>query len=184
MRLTAIRRLRTWSPVDLVLVAGAVTLAAATGSRLAAALDSRAELPPLAEARRVTVHAAGDSAPPPAPAEHLVLTVSLAPFSPDRAPPSVRYRPDLAQNGGTGSPAASEKERIPAFRLRGTATDGDTRLALIEGAPTQPQPRLYRPGERLDRFVLKTVHADSAVLESADTTLVLRIVRPWQGNAP
>lgn len=184
MRLTAIRRLRTWSPVDVVLVAGAVTLAAATGSRLAAALDSRAEMPPPAEARRVTVPAAGDFAPVTTPAEQLALTVSLAPFSPDRAPPSIRYRPDLAQNAGSGSPAPSEKERIPAFRLRGTATDGDTRLALIEGAATQPQPRLYRPGERLDRFVLKTVAADSVILESEDTTLVLRILRPWQGPTP
>lgn len=184
MRLTAILRVRSWSPVDLALVAGAMTLAAATGSRLAVARDSRAPIPPAVEPRNPAVAFPPDAAPQPTPAEELALTVSLAPFSPDRAPPAVRYRPELTPQGGAGSTRAREEDRIPAFRVRGTATDGDTRLALIEGAPAEPQPRLYRPGERLDRFVLKTVHADSAVLESADTTLVLRIVRPWQSNAP
>jgi len=66
------------------------------------------------------------------------------------------------------------------LRLRGTALDGDTRLALIEDPGDGRGPRVYRAGDTLGAFVVRMVSADNVLLAGADTTLVLTIERPWK----
>lgn len=177
-----IGRLRAWSPLDVALLALTVALVAGAAARLALArpealvLDARAEPSP---ALGVAPVARAPTAP-----EELALAVATDPFAPDRSPPPMRYRPPEAARGRPLDPERSRERALPEYRLRGVGLRGRAALALIEGSPSLPGPRLYREGESLDDFRVRRIAADSVVLERPDTMIVLRITRPWNPSAP
>jgi hypothetical protein len=117
--------------------------------------------------------------PPHPPAEALVQARLVDPFRPDRSPPPGRYSLE-ARSEPDPAYRATEMAIPMELRLRGIALDGRVRLALIENHGDGRGPRVYQAGDTVGAFVLRLVAADSVVLTSSDTTLVLAIERPWQ----
>jgi hypothetical protein len=170
----------SWSPVDLTLFALAVLLVASATVRVALAArahtqpgdSSASEVPSLPPSRDVL---------PETPAEAVVAAVATDPFRPDRSAPPLRYRP------GSDAPESSRRRvdrraRIPDLRLRGTAVHEGGGLAVIDGIPGIRGARVYGPGDTIGDFRLELVDGDSVVFVGPDTTIVFRILRPWQSG--
>ena len=170
-------RLAGWPRADLALLGLSAALLLAAGLRAVRAAD------PAPGASAVPIEAPAfarieDALPHIAP-EALMAAVFTDPFRADRTAPEQRYR-----LSGADPPESrrSRRERtpIPGYRLRGTAILGELRLAMIDGSTARRGLHVYRLGETIDAFRLTAIAADSAVLADADTTLVLKILRPWK----
>lgn len=105
--------------------------------------------------------------------------VDADPFREDRSPPSRRYvLPENREDRGGG--------RRPAGRggleLVGTATFPDGRPGLAAFRLSNGDPRVVRSGAEVDGLSVVRVQEGSVVLRGPDTTVVLRVQRPGQGD--
>lgn len=175
-------RLVAWPAIDRVLLALAIAGGIAAAGRLAVSTARSG-----AKVEAVPVSVPGSIPQPRVLAQtserDLIAAVALDPFRPDRSAPAARYVLDEPSASTRRRRAGSrDAPRIPHLRLRGIATDGRLWLAVIEGVPGTQRARAYRPGDSVHHFVLQAVDAEDAVLVGSDTSLVLRIDRPWTGE--
>ena len=113
---------------------------------------------------------------PGLPHEQYAAAVDRDPFHPERRRPATRFivSAGVASAAADPQPAAPAKVDRPPLRLLGTTVLPDGRgLALLvrDGEP----PRLLRLGESWDGMELRRVSRGSAMLVSADSTLVLSL---------
>jgi hypothetical protein len=158
-----------------VLLGLTAALFVATGARLAARADrlpatnsGPADVPIWAPVRSGLPHMA-EAAP--------VAAVFSDPFRPDRSAPGQRYR--LGELTATRSAEARGEQGVPGYRLYGTAVSDQVQLAVLGGSPGRRGMHVYQLGDTIDAFRLTTIAGDSVVLTGTDTTMVVRIQRPW-----
>ncbi len=172
-------RFASWPGFDWTLVAvAALLLGGALVRTASASLDvyprmasGEGDRPPVPQLREAL---------PQTEREVLVAAVAVDPFRPDRSAPPRRYRPgDRDLQDGFAQRALA---RGATYRLLGTAVAGDLRLAIIAVSGQRSGAHSYRTGDSIGPFVMTVLAEDSVVLASADTSVVLKILRPWQGN--
>jgi len=171
-------RFASWSPADLALLALAVVLIGSATVRVALAARAQTQLRD-STASEVPRLPSRPDVLPETPAEAVVGAVATDPFRPDRTAPPLRYRPgyDPAESARRGQ---ERRSGIPQLRLRGTAVYDGGGLAVLEGVPAVRGARVYGTGDTIGDFRLTLVDGDSVVFVGADTTMVLKILRPWE----
>jgi hypothetical protein len=98
------------------------------------------------------------------------------PFRLDRHPATVAYRPEL---DGTPPPSPPPKPPHPVLALAGIV-GGPPWEALLSGVPGRDGTVLVRKGDTLGDLKVRAVGRDTVVVQGADTTWKLTLVRPWQ----
>lgn len=172
-------RFASWRRFDWTLVAVAVLLLG--GALVRTAFASSEVYPGVAsgEGDRPQVPQLRDALPQ-TEREVLLAAVAVDPFRPDRSAAPRRYRPgDQDLQDGFGQRALA---RRATYRLLGIAVAGDLRLAIIDASGQRPGVHSYRAGDSIGPFVLTVLAGDSVVLAGADTSVVLKIIRPWEGD--
>ncbi len=177
-----VRRLARWSWLDWAIIAAATVFVAGAAVRGASAArgglrleqTEPADIPVVSPLRNLLPHAAP---------ELLMAAVVTDPFRADRTAPPTRYR--LNEPNGLATDDDDASPAIPDYALHGIAVAGGLRMALIEGSSGQPHAQVYRPGDAIDDFRVKSVSGDSVVLVRGDTTtIILKIRRPWHQEKP
>lgn len=129
------------------------------------ALPSRVEPPDLPPV--VAVSPTLDTLPAP-PAQGDLARAN--PFSPERAPPAVRYAP-----GGRPRPHVATTAPRPGFHLVGTFQTASGTVALIDADPATPGAEMYHVGDMVGDSRLISVDDTSVVLQGPLGRRVLRL---------
>jgi hypothetical protein len=166
-----------WPRGELAVLGLTAALFLAAGARVASrparlpSTNSRpADVPMWTPVRSALPHIAEDV---------LMTAVFMDPFRPDRSGPEERYRLAELNAAHSAEARARFEHSIPGYRLYGTAVSEQVRLAVIDGFPGRRGMRVYQLGDTIDVFHLTTIAGDSVVLTGTDTTIVVRIQRPW-----
>lgn len=175
-----LNRVLNWPRLDTALLAVGIAVLAASAARYIA---------PVRRAGHATLPAPAPAATPVAdalphlPAEALMAAVIIDPFRPDRSAPGRRYRLAQSDEPPLAGPQPRRDVVVPGYRVLGIAAAGEVRLALIDGSPGRKGLHIYSLGDTLDRFTLTHIAGDSVLLTSADTTVLVRIARPWASSS-
>ena len=170
-------RLLAWPRGELALLGLTAALFLAAGARLAARADGlpatnsgSADVPIWTPVRSALPHIADEA---------LMAAVFSDPFRPDRSAPDQHYRLAELTAARSAEAQARVEQDIPGYRLYGTAVSEQVRLAVMGGSPGRRGMRVYQLGDTIDAFRLTSIAGDSVVLTGTDTTMVVRIQRPW-----
>lgn len=101
---------------------------------------------------------------------------ALAPFRPSRRPPTLRYDPAETVE----APPPELPPPKPVLRLRGLVWGTDP-VAVLEGLPTSPGPRIVRAGDTVGAFTIRSLTPSKLVITGMDTTWTLTVYEPWRG---
>ena len=98
------------------------------------------------------------------------------PFRLANKPSDVRFDPRVEPGvAPVASPVVSAPR--PQLVVRGIV-GGPPWQAIVDGIPGQPPGTIVSPGSNFDKFVVRAVSRDTVVVQGADTTWKLTMIRP------
>ena len=155
-------------------VVAAALLVAGLGLRLAPTPLPRVQAAPLAVPAEVDP-SRGSTSAPPVPAYNAIIAANI--FSPDRAPPAVRF-------SLLGRAAVPTRPRGPTLQLYGITVGPDGAVAIIDADPNISGAEIYRLGDLVAGARLIAITDSTVTLAEPSGPLVLRLPSAARRRVP